>query len=61
MHRFVNSHIGLAAVFRDVEQHTTGNEPGAPVLHAPKGGPIKSNFLVRVAAVPHALVVPRVA
>src|SRR4029077_14155956 len=59
MHGFVKSDVGLAAVFRDIEQHATGNEPGAPVLHTPKGGPIKGNFLVRVAAVPHTLVVPR--
>src|SRR4029450_6957745 len=60
MHRLIKSHVGLTAVFRDIEQHTTGNEPGAPMIHAPKSGSVKSNFLVRVAAVPHALVVPRV-
>src|SRR5262245_1065960 len=59
MHGLVKSHIGLTPVLRDIEQHATGNQPGAPVLHTPKGGPIEGNFLVRVAAVPHALVVPR--
>src|SRR5215510_1085142 len=60
MHGLVNSDVGLAAVFRDIEQHATGNEPGAPMVNTPKGSPFKGNFLVRVAAVPHTLIVPRV-
>src|SRR5713101_8387922 len=59
MHGCVDGDIGLATELRDIEQHTTSNDAGAPVVDTAKGGPLEGNFLVRVAAVPHALVVPR--
>ena len=48
-------------MFGHVEQHAARDEAVTPVLHPAKGRPIARDLFGRVAAIPHAVVVPRVA
>src|SRR5262249_50626369 len=61
MHWLVQGDIGFAAIFRHIEEHAACDEAGAPVFDTTKGDAVEGNLLGRIAAVPHALIIPCVA
>src|SRR5438876_6600356 len=61
VHRRLERNAGNAAMLRHVEQHAAGGDAVAPVLDCAEARAVTGYLLRRIAAVPHAVVVPDMA
>ena len=57
----VHGHVGTVPVPGHVQQHSPGDQALLPVMHRTPLGPVHGDFLIGVAPVPHAVLVPHVA
>src|SRR5262245_32749664 len=61
VHGSILRHAGHAAVPRHVEHHAARDDAVGPVLDRAKGRAVERDLALRITAVPHRLLVPRVA